>query len=54
MENEPRPKLSDPAEWAIIRAMYFDSDKTLSEQVDPIERLERSDAKSRNNNKSSR
>ena len=37
-----------------VKQMYFDNDRPINENLDPIERLERSDAKSRHNNKSSR
>ena len=53
MENQ-RPRLSDPAEFAIVKQMYFNNDRLINENLDPIERLERSEAKSRHNNKSSR
>ncbi len=53
--NNERPTLSDPAEWAIVRQMYFDGNGTVSvEQVDPIERLERMQSKQRNLNNNSR
>jgi len=50
MEN--RPTLKDPAEWAIIRSMYFDDSNGFQEEIDPEERLERMN--SRQHNKSSR
>jgi hypothetical protein len=52
MENN-RPKLTDPAEFALMRSIYF-KDRPSNEEVDPIERLERMESKARHNNKSSR
>lgn len=52
MEN--RPKLTDPAEFAIIRSMYFKEHGVSSKDLDPIEELERMESKHRNNQKSSR
>ncbi len=48
-----RPKLTDPAEFAIIKSIYF-KDRMFGEDLDPIERLERMESKQRFNNKSSR
>jgi len=53
MENK-RPTLYDPEEFAIIKAVYFKNDRLPFEDLDPIERLERQEAKQRNQNKSSR
>lgn len=52
MENT-RPKLTDPKEMAIIKSIYF-KDKPAWEDLDPLERLDRQEAKRKNNNKSSR
>ena len=51
MEN--RPTMKDPAEFAIIRSMYF-KDTHISDKLDPIEELDRMEAKQRNQSKSSR
>lgn len=48
-----RPTLSDPAEFAIIKKIYF-NERPVFEKLDPIEWLERTEAKQRNNHKSSR
>ena len=53
MENK-RPTLNDPAEFALIKSVYFKDNRPLNEDLDPTERLERMEAKSRQNNKSSR
>lgn len=34
------PKLTDPEEFAIIRAMYF-KDRSGKDEIDPLERLDR-------------
>lgn len=52
MENN-RPKLTDPAEFAIVRDMYF-KDVRMVKDIDPIEELERMEAKQRHNAKSNR
>jgi len=52
MDN--RPKLTDPAEFALIKSIYFKDNRKALEVVDPIERNERMEAKSRFNKKSSR
>lgn len=52
MENK-RPTYKDPIEFALIRSIYF-KDRTSSEDLDPIEKLERMEAKQRNQSKSSR
>jgi len=49
-----RPTLNDPEEFAIIKSIYFKDDRPLHEELDPIERLERMEAKQRHQNKSSR
>lgn len=49
-----RPKLSDPAEFAIVKSMYFKDNRLFGEDLDPIERLDRQEARQRFNKKSSR
>lgn len=51
---EKRPKLTDPAEYALIKQIYFKEGRRFEEEVDQIEKLERMEAKQRNNNKSPR
>lgn len=51
--EENRPKLTDPNELAIIKSIYF-KDRKTSEKLDPIEELERMEARQRNNAKSNR
>lgn len=46
--------MDDPAEFAIIKSIYFKDARRLPEVIDPIERNERMEARSRFNNKSSR
>ena len=53
MENK-RPRLDDPAEFAIIKSIYFKDNRPAWEELDPQERLDRQEAKSRQSNKSSR
>ena len=53
MENK-RPTISDPAEWAIVREMYFDTSRPLNDDTDPIEKWERMRSKQRNLNNNSR
>ena len=53
MENK-RPTLNDPAEFALIKQIYFKDNRPAWEDLDPVERLERQEAKYRQNNKSSR
>ncbi len=52
--EDKRPRLDDPKEFKIIRDIYFEKDHINKEQTDPIERLERMEARQRNNNKNSR
>lgn len=52
MSNE-RPKLTDPQEYAIIKSMYFDDNRPINDDLDPIEKLDRLEAKQRNNKPSS-
>lgn len=40
MENK-RPTLADPAEFALIKKIYFMPDPTFDNEVDPLERLDR-------------
>lgn len=40
------PRLDDPAEFAIIRSMYF-KDRPETEEVDQLERLDRSQSRSK-------
>lgn len=54
MEENSRPTLHDPAEWALIRSMYFDTSSYQKEQGDVIEELERLESRLKNNNISSR
>lgn len=53
MENK-RPTLKDPAEYALIKSVYFKDNRKEWEDLDPIERLERQESRHRSNNKSSR
>ncbi len=49
-----RPTISDPAEWAIVREMYFDTSFPINDDIDSIERLERMESKQRKLNNNSR
>ena len=49
-----RPTLNDPAEYAIIKSIYFKEPQRYYDKLDPIEELERMESKQRNQNKSSR
>lgn len=49
-----RPKLTDPKELALIKQIYFKEGRRFGDEIDPIENLERMEAKQRNTNKSSR
>ena len=49
-----RPRLDDPAEYAIIKSIYFKDSRPVNEDLDPNEKIERMEAKTRHNNKSSR
>lgn len=49
-----RPTLKDPEEFALMRELYFDDNRPLNDNLDPIEKLERMESKHRNLNKSSR
>lgn len=50
---ESRPRLDDPKEFALIKSIYF-KDRTFTDEIDSIEKLERMEAKQRNQTKSSR
>jgi len=52
--KKDHPSLLNPEDWTLAKAMYFDNNGPINEDLDPIERLERYEAKSRHNNKSSR
>lgn len=43
-----RPTLNDPAEYALIKKMYFVQDVFQSDEIDPIELNERMESKIRN------
>jgi len=49
-----RPRLDDPAEYKIIKRIYFKNDIQIDDEVDQIERLQRMESKQRNTNKTSR
>ena len=49
-----RPTLNDPKEYNLIKSIYFKNDRPFDEDLDPIERIERLEAKQRNKNKSSK
>ena len=51
---DKRPTLNDPAEWEIVRSMYFKDNRPIHHDVEPDERLERNESKQRNKKKSSR
>ena len=53
MENK-RPTLKDPAEFALIKSIYFKDNRPAWEDLDPMERLDRMESKQRFNQKSSR
>lgn len=48
-----RPRLDDPEEFALIKSIYFEKDFN-KEDVDQMERLERTQSKQRNLNTNSR
>lgn len=48
-----RPRLDDPEEYKIIKQIYF-KDNFNSEDIDPIEQLERMESRQRNINNNSR
>ncbi len=52
--EDKRPRMDDPAEYALIKSIYFKDDGPLNADMDPIERLERMESKMRFNSKSSR
>lgn len=51
---EKRPTLKDPAEFTLIKSIYFEKDLPKEEQLDAIERLERMESRQRNLNKNPR
>lgn len=53
MENK-RPRLDDPQEFAIIKQMYFKNNRPINDDLDPLERLERQEAKMRHKQNESR
>lgn len=53
MENK-RPTLNDPAEYTLIKQMYFNDNRLINDDLDPLERLERQEAKMRNKKNESR
>lgn len=53
MENK-RPSMKDPAEFALIKQIYFKDNRPAWEDLDPAERLDRMESKQRFNQKSSR
>lgn len=53
-EENGRPKLSDPEEYALIKAIHFKDNRPKDEDLDPFERIERMEAKHRNRHKNSR
>jgi len=53
MKNN-RPRLDNPADYKVVKDMYFEKDLPLAEDLDPIERLERQEAKQKNIKNNSR
>ena len=53
MENK-RPTLNEKEEYDLIKSIYFKDDRPLNEELDPVERLDRMEARQRFNHKSSR
>lgn len=53
MENK-RPRLDDPAEYKIIKDIYFKDNRPIHEDLEPDERISRMESKQRNNAKSNR
>ncbi len=55
MDNKQnRPTLNDPAEFALIKQIYFKDDRPLNEDTDPLERLERMESRYKHKQKNSR
>ena len=53
--EQKRPTLNDPAEYALIKQIYFKDDvRFIENQLPPDEISDRIDAKLRSSNKSSR
>lgn len=48
-----RPTLNDPEEFEIVKSIYFKDRRTNYEDLDPVERLERLEAKQRNKHRNS-
>lgn len=44
-----KPRLDDPAEYKIIKQIYFKNDRPEWMDIDPIERLQRMESRTRNN-----
>lgn len=57
VSNNPRPKLSDPEEFAIVKKVYF-TNRTFRakdfEDLDPIEKMERFNKRLKNKVQQSR
>jgi len=51
--KDNRPKLTNPADYALMKEMYFEKDYNKEEE-DPIERLERMEAKQHNKTNNAR
>jgi len=49
-----RPRIDDPAEFALIKSIYFEKDNFNKEESDPIENLERQESRHRNLQNNSR
>jgi len=49
-----RPTLNDKEEYDLIKSVYFKDNKPLHEDLDPVERLDRMEARQRFDSKSSR
>lgn len=45
-------RLDDPVEYALIKKIYFNDNQPINQDIDPIERLDRMEAKQRNNKNS--
>lgn len=45
-------RLDDPVEYSLIKKIYFNDNIPINSEIDPIERLERLEAKQRNNKNS--
>ena len=49
-----RPRLDDPEEYAIIKAIHFKEPERYYDKLDPQEEVDRWESRLRNNNKSAR